>query len=133
MAVKEIKTRVKLVNVGSESISTNTTTVLGSVDTADYDLGVTFGLYAPAFNAGSFALTFEESDDDSTWSAVPADYLIGGAITVTAASAAGDDIASVGIISNKRYIRPSIVSTGASGSNTLNCVAELAGELKPVS
>jgi hypothetical protein len=132
MATKEIKSRVKLVAVDTVTISTNTTTNLNSIDTANFDLGVTFGFYVTAFNAGAFAVSFQESDDDSAWTAVPADYLIGVALSLAAATVDEAEIVSNGIISAKRYIRPVVVSTGASGTNTISCIAALAGELKPV-
>ena len=133
MAVKEIQSTVKLVNAAYEAITTDTTTETTGIDTADYDLGVSFAFRAATYSDGTYVISFEESDDNAAWTAVPSDYIIGDASnSISAVSVVNDEDATFGIISAKRYLRASIVSTGTTSGAVIIGTVALAGELKPV-
>lgn len=60
---------------------------------------------------GAFALSVEESDDDSTYTAVDSDDLIGS--FVAAGSSADDTVQQVGYRGDARYIRAVVTVTGS--------------------
>lgn len=133
MAVKEIQSTVKLVNAGYLAITTDTTTTTTGIDTASYDLGVSFAFRAVTYTDGTYVISFEESDDNATWTAVPSAYVIGDASSsISAVSVATDEDATFGIISAKRYLRASIASTATTTGAAISGTVALAGELKPV-
>ncbi len=113
------------------TISTDTTTAGEIIDTADYDMGVAFFIDVTAYSAGTFTLLFEDGDDDALADAatVAADKIIGDTVSLTAVTSGG--WAGNGVFSTKRYVRLSVVSTGASGTNTMSAVCVEQGEYNP--
>jgi hypothetical protein len=82
---------------------------------------------------GSHAVAVEDSDDGSTgWAAVPAAQLQGTAPTIVAAD--DDKLFEVGVVASKRYLRVSVVTTGAT-TGGLFAAAIVLGEFRhlPVS
>lgn len=132
MSVREFVTHARLTPVFNANINTNTTTNTAGIDTANDDLGITWYFQAVAFSAGTFAISFEESDASNFTgaTAVPSEKIVGptGAELTTAqqqltAATAVDGSGSavrLGVHSNRRYVRAVITSTGASGTNTIN-------------
>ena len=133
MAIKDIKTRVAVASVLEAAISSDTTTAGAIIDTADFDLGIMFDLVASAYTDGSYTLLIEEGDDSglSDAAVVPAEYLIGALPVVAAATGSGAVVPTVGLISNKRYVRTSVVSTSTSTGSSVSVRATLGAELKP--
>lgn len=116
------------------TINTNTTTNGAIIDTADFDMGVKYSFLVAAYTDGSYAVSFQEGNDpalaDAT--AVPVDKVIGGALTLTAVTAAGANWAARGVHSTRRYVRCVVVSTGVTTGATLEGVATLHSEYGPV-
>jgi len=95
------------------AIASDTTTVGAIFDTADYELGFSVLLSAPVWVDGTYTLKLEESDASDMAGAVdiPAVKLIGALPVVAAATVNGVALGKIGVFSNLRYIRVSIVST----------------------
>lgn len=82
-----------------------------SIDLRGFD-SVAFTVATGTVTDGSYTVTLEESDDNTTFTAVPAaDYLI----TSSVAIAATDDnvVRRFGYRGTKRYVRPVLTATGA--------------------
>jgi hypothetical protein len=117
------------------AITTDTTTAGQIVDTADYDSGIMFSFAAPVYSAGTFTPLIEESDDSGMAgaTAVPDSSLIGteAGAALSAQTAVGDSMTTLGIVCTKRYVRVSIVSTGTA-NGTITATTSKMPELKPV-
>jgi len=133
MAVKEIQSTVKMVNAAYEAITSDTDTTTTGIDTAGYDLGVSFAFRAATYTDGTYVIAFEEADDNATWTAVPSAYIVGDASnSISAVSVVNDEDATFGIISAKRYLRAKITSTATTSGAVIIGTVALGGELKPV-
>lgn len=141
MAVREQVTQMEAVLAFQGSISTDTTTNTQIIDTANFDMGVSFYLSAPVYTDGTFKVTFEEGEDSglSDAAAVPSDKIVPIEVTaedavntgITAVTNDGDVLVKAGVHSTKRYVRANIVSTGTTTGATLNLVAVLGSENLP--
>ena len=135
MAVKDIRSNVKQ-NLAFEPqvISTDTTTTGAILDTADFELGLMFAVNASAYTDGTYTLLIEESDDSgmSGAVAVTGDKLIGTLPALAAAVAEGDALETVGVISNLRFVRASIVSASTATGATIFVVSTQVAETMPV-
>jgi photosystem II stability/assembly factor-like uncharacterized protein len=74
---------------------------------------------------GSHAVTVQESDDGSSWAAVPSEYLQGSLPTIV--STDDDKVFEVGYVGTKRYIRAVVTTTGATSGGTFGAVVLLSG------
>ncbi len=133
MAVQDIRSNLKEIVGFSAIITTNTTTAGAILDTSDFELGLMFSVAITVFGAGTFTLLLEESDDSGMSGAVAitGDKLIGTLPALTAATAQGVTLETVGVISNLRYVRASIVSTGTT-TTTVVVTATQKAENMPV-
>lgn len=135
MAIKEQATMVKVVNaLEPQVIGSDTTTTGGIIDTAAFDMGVTFAVLVTAYTDGTFTLKIEDGDNSSLTDAadVSTSQLVYGTLpAVSAGAAEGDIMAKEGVHSTKRYIRPSIVSTSVTTGATVQVVAILGAEVLP--
>lgn len=113
MAVRDQVTRFNGYQALYAAIASDTTTVGAIFDTADYECGFSALLSAPVWVDGTYTLKLEESDDSGMAGAVdiPAVKLIGALPVVAAATVDGAELGKIGVFSNLRYIRVSIVST----------------------
>ena len=116
-------------------ISTDTTTNGAIIDTANFDRGVTFIILAPVYTDGTYTPVIEESDDSGMSGAtdVTDAQLIGteaGAV-ISAVSGSGANLASIGVFSNKRFLRLKIVSASTSTGATISAVVNMKAELTP--
>ncbi|MBU1701451.1 MAG: hypothetical protein KJ970_13215 [Candidatus Eisenbacteria bacterium] len=75
---------------------------------------------------GTHTFSIEESDDDSTYTAVNSAYLQGTAPTVTS-DANDDQIYKVGYVGDKRYIRAVQTITGSPSTGLVSGVTVLRG------
>lgn len=118
--------------LASTAISSDTTTTGDIIDTAAFDMGNSFFLNIEIFVDGVYALSFEESDDSGMAGAtvVTADQIIGAAVSLTAATGAGARSGN-GVFSNKRFLRPRVISTGTTTGATVSIEAVLMGEYNP--
>ncbi|MGH3679093.1 MAG: hypothetical protein ACRDT2_02020 [Natronosporangium sp.] len=75
---------------------------------------------------GSHAVAVEDSDDGSTgWVAVPAGQLTGTPPTI--ADVNDDAIYEIGVAGSRRYLRVSVVTTGATSGGAFSAVIVLGG------
>ena len=137
MAVKDIRSDLQQQLAILAAVSSDTTTAGFIFDTADFELGLMFGVSLTAFTDGVYNFTIEESDDSGMSGAVAitdADRLIGtlAGLALTAVTAAGDILPTIGVISNLRFVRLNVVSTGTTSGATVVAVATQKGELMAV-
>lgn len=134
MAIKEMVTKSDQLLAFNAAISSNTTTNTAIIDTAEFDLGISFYMAATAYTDGNYELSFQEGDaanlSDAT--AVTEFQLVQGASLSAVTSAAGGAMAKVGIHSNKRYVRGVITSTGVTTGATIAVTAQRFAETIPV-
>ena len=133
MAVKDIRSDLKVSLALEANITTDTTTAGAIFDTAQYELGLMFAVAATGYTAGTYTLLIEESDDSglSGSNVVSGDQLIGSLPAVSAITVDGADYATVGVISNKRFVRASIVSTSSGAGAFINVTAIQKAENMP--
>lgn len=113
----------------------STTEAGQTLDTAHYDGGIMFAFAAPAWSDGTYTPVLEESDESgSGFTAIPADQLIGtiADVTLSAATAVGDAMPTIGLLSTKRYVKVSVTSSGVSSGATIVAVTGKLPEEKPV-
>lgn len=136
MAVKDIKSNLLDIVAVSQTISTDTTTNGTIIDNADYELGLMFVVQCTDYTDGTYDFTITEGDasDLSDGTAVPTEKLIGALndLTITGANSEGNILNSIGVFSNKRYVRLNVVSTGTTSGATINAIATQKGEILPV-
>ncbi len=121
MAVRDQVTRMNGYQGSYDVITTDTTTAGAIFDTADYELGFSVFISAPAWTDGTYTLLLEESDDSGMAGAVtiPDAKLIGTFPAVSAATVDGAELGKVGVFSNLRYIQVSVVSASTSSGATI--------------
>jgi hypothetical protein len=126
MAVRDQVTTMDMVQSSYDAIASDTTTVGAIIDTADYELGFSVFISAPVWADGTYTLKLEESDDSAMSGAVDIDSskLIGSLPAVAAATVDGAALGKVGVFSNLRYVRISIVSTDFAASGILRHPAQ---------
>ena len=110
MSFKDIKSNYQHILIQSnQAINTDGLTT-NTFDTVGYS-SITF-IYAHYAFGSVVSFLFEESEDDVTWVTMPDDKIIKTAPLEfgTVAPVGGDEIMSVGIISNLRYIRQFFVA-----------------------
>lgn len=111
MASRDLKNNIKIVNgLNIASITTNTTTGGEEVDTQGFE-SVTVVVMTGARTDGTVTPLLQESDVSGSYSGSVADEnLIG--LEADAALSIAHGRARFAYIGNKRYIKPSFVSTG---------------------
>lgn len=118
------------------AIASDTTTAGQIVDTAHYESGLMFSLAALVYTDGTYTPLIEESDDSGMAgaTAVPDKNLIGteAGAALTALTALGASMPTIGVATSKRYVRLSIVSTLTTTGATITATTNKMPELKPV-
>lgn len=108
---------------------TNGTVNGAGVDRYQADAGeyrtVLFVVSTGTVTDGSHAVTVQESDDNSLWTAAPASVVQGGAPTIT--NADSDSVFDVGYVGVARYVRLQVVTSGATSGGVLSAAAVLHG------
>lgn len=134
MSTRDIASDLGVTIAMVATITTDTVTNGSAIDTAHFDSGVMFFIDASAWTDGTYALSLEDSPDNSVWTAVPAAKLIlpGGAVSISAATSAGDDLGRIGAFSTNQYVRIVVTSTGTTSGATIVGYAIKKGELRPV-
>lgn len=105
------------------AISSDTTTVGNTIDTADYG-SLEFVVVAGTLTDGSYAVQLfegDESDMSDESQVTDTDDLLGSAITI--ALTEDDTVERIGYRGNKRYVRLKVVSTSTTSGGTLGAVA----------
>ncbi len=136
MPVRDIRNNLEPKLVQLDTITSNTTTDGSSIDTAEFDGGIVFNYVCTAFSAGTFTPFLEESatgsfggEETAIADANLQGTEAGGAIT--AVTAEGDVLTSIGIVGTLRYVRSAIVSSGASGTNTFAVTVQGVPNIQP--
>lgn len=137
MAVKDIRSNLKETVAFSEVISSdgvNNPANAGIIDTADFELGLMFSVAIPVYGDGNYTLLLEESSDSLMAGAVAitGDKLIGTLPVLSAVTAEGATLETVGVISNLRYVRASITSASSTTATTVVVTATQKAENMPV-
>lgn len=136
MSVKDIRSSLQALLANLAVVSGNGTTNGAIIDTADFELGLMFTMAIVGFTDGVYNIVIEESDADDMAGAenVTGDKLIGALadMELDAESANGDVLPSIGVISNKRYVRVNVVATGVTTGATAIVTAIQKGEVMPV-
>ena len=115
-------------------INSDTTTNGAIIDTADFDGGIVFNFLCTVYGAGTYTPVIEESDDSGMSGAnnIADANLIGteAGAAISAVTASGANLYSIGIVGTKRYVRVKITSAT---STTTTIVATFNGvpEVKP--
>lgn len=117
------------------NISSNTTTFGSAISVADFDLGLKFDVLANNYTDGTYDFRIEESDDVgfSSPSDVATDKIIGllSALQITAVTAQGDQLNSVGVIGTKAFVRIVIDSTSVTTGADIVVVSNKVAEVSP--
>ncbi len=134
MAVKEMRSNIAALIALAATINSNTTTNGAIVDTANYDLGVTFLLDCTARTDGTYTFQVFESDDSGMSGAteVTGEKLVGSVSAITAAIAQAGSVQRLGVIGTKRYLQLRVVSTLVTTGATIRSTVLLGAELVPV-
>ena len=126
MANKDLHHSIKaVVALQPKSVTTNTTTVGEVVDTAGFD-SCEFVIATGALADAVFVPLVEEcATSGGSYTAVADADLLGTEAGATLAATNDADTAKIGYSGTMRYVRLSLVSTGASGANLIGAVALL--------
>lgn len=121
MAVRDQITRMNIYKADYTAISTDTTTAGPIFDTAEYEMGFSAFIACVAYTDGTYTMLIQEGDESdlSDAATISTDKLIGSLPAVSALTTDGAESTSVGIHSNKRYVRVSVVSTSTTTGATI--------------
>ncbi len=116
MAVNDIRSNLQQILAVAGTLAANGTMTGAILDTANFELGLMFELTVTSHTTGTFTLAIFESDDSgmSGETAVTGDQLIGTLPVEVAVVSQGDVLQTVGVISNKRYVRADVIGTDTS-------------------
>ena len=136
MPSKDIRSDLQpILAFNTQVVSTDTTTTGGIIDTADFDNGIVFVPVAGVYTDGTYNFLIEEGDaaNLSDAAAVADANLIGteAGLALTAADAEGSILGSIGVVTAKRYLRISVVSTATTTGATLTVFAMQKPEIFP--
>lgn len=133
MAVKDIRSNLQQTLIIAEALAANGTATGIILDTADFELGLMFELTVTSHTTGTFTLAIFESDAANMAGETPVigDKLIGTLPVETAVVAVGAVLQTVGVISNKRYVRADVIGTDTS-VGTMRVIATQKAENMPV-
>ena len=129
MAIKDLKTTIVITQNDIAVITTDTVTDGNAIDTTS-DVTLTLCFTCVLYDSGDYDIALQDSDDDITYTDIPAEKLIGSLpATFSAATVEGDLIPTVGVFSNARYVKAVITSSGIGmGDGATIVVAVLGGE-----
>jgi len=136
MPTKDIRSNLESQVAQRDTITTNTTTDGASIDTSDFDGGGVFNFSCTGFSAGTFTPLLEESATGAfagEETAIADANMIGteAGAALTAVTAEGGFINSIGIFGTLKFVRSTIVSTGASGNNLIEVTFTASPEVRP--
>jgi len=136
MPERDLRSNLEMQLALNGLIATNTTTDGFIIDTAHYDSGVMFGFAVTSYVDGTYAVNLQDGDEsDLSDAATIADAKIIGdksTIILTAGTAEGALLSTLGITDTKRYVRVQIISTLTSDGAIISVVAVKKAELLPV-
>jgi len=132
--IKDLKNLLMQALAMFVAVASNVVTNGAAIYTARSISGM-FTLSAPVYTDGTYVFKIQESEDGSTnWTDLADDKYIGVRgvdDTITAVSAAGGELKSLGCFSNKAYIRLVCTSTDVTTGATIVSHAVLTPQLQP--
>ena len=141
MAVRDIRSNLQPSAGNIAAVTGNGTTNGVSIDTSHFELGLMFAISVGNYTDGTYNVTLEESDtgafggeETAITDSADANRLIGtlAGMAVSAAQSNGDVLPTVGLISNKQFVRMNVVATSVTtGADVLITVTQK-GEEMPV-
>lgn len=135
MAIKDIRSQLVQIMAGVVAVSGDGTTDTEIIDNAENELGLMFGMNISNYTDGAYDLIIRESDDPgfAGSTVVPPEKIIGGNIVGLAADTpVGAPMATVGVFSNRRYVRAVVQATGVTTGATATVVCTQKTEYAPV-
>ena len=136
MSVKDIKSQLQSNLVLNNTVTANKVTNGDIVDNANYDLGVMFVVQCTDYTDGTYKFSVQEgsNSDLSDATLVPDTKIIGDLdnLNLTSVSADNSVLGSVGVFSNKRYLRLRVTSTAVTTGAHINAIVVQSGEIVPV-
>lgn len=107
-----------------QTIATDTTTAGTSVDLLGYN-SATIAIHSGTLTDGTYTPVLSDSDDNSTFTAVADDFLIGTEADASFVATDDNKIKTIGYVGGKRYIKLSIVSASTTSGGILGAQALL--------
>jgi hypothetical protein len=143
MSVREQVTKMNLATLFASTITTNDTVQGTPVDGADDELGLSFFLGLSGYTDGNYSLSLEDSADDGSgaplgdWTAIPDKKIVFGGsdtpgangvqsangVVTSGETALGESHAKIGVFSERRWVRPVILSVAVTVGVTLATVS----------
>lgn len=136
MAVKDNRSNFEPKLIQTDVISTDTTVDGASLDTSDFDAGITLVYLTTAYTDGTYTPIIEESATGlfaGEETAVADGNLVGteaGAV-ISADNAELDVLFSIGLVGTLKFVRSTIVSTGTSTGATISTIVVAMPEIVP--
>ncbi len=135
MAVKDIRSGLLPELALFANVVGNGDSVGAIIDTAKFDLGLVFDFMAVNYQDGTYTPKVEEDDDIgfSSPSEIEAGRLIGSIVgsTLSAETAQGGQLPSLGVFGNKRFIRLTITASSVTNGADIAIVINKAAEVSP--
>jgi len=137
MAIKEEVTNQIVITALLDQLVTEGETAVGAIiDTKDYDNGIYFVPYSSLYTTGEFTLILEHGNDAGLSDAtiIPEDQLVYGNLPVISSGIIeGTALKKEGVFGNKRYLRASMIGTGAGATALVGVLAIVNPEIGPTS
>ena len=127
MPNREIKNTINHINAFNiQLINSDVTTNGDIIDTEGFD-SFLFVVLSGTLTTGTFTVLIEDGDDSGLSDAAPVSdtFLTNTEADTSFAASEGNKSKTIGYLSNKRFIRLSIVSTGGTANGTIGAVALL--------
>ena len=107
-------------------------TLIGVIDSADYDMGIFFSAGIVEFTDGVFEIQVQESDENNAgFNLIPPEKLLGSFPVLTALTAEGGQLGEFGVVGTKRYLKVLIAATGVTSGARLVVSSIEKGEYNP--
>jgi hypothetical protein len=129
---RDIASDLLIVKAFDSNFTINETKLGSGIDTANYDDGVMLVCIVYGYVDGDYAITLQDSPDNSVFTDVPADKLIGSNPTLSAETAEGAVASKIGAFSTDRWLRVSITSTSVSTGASIKVYAVKNAENRPI-
>lgn len=119
MSSFDLKNNVSVANaLNIQAISSNTSVAGVSIDTKGFE-SATFAIQSGTLTDGTYTPEVSESDDNSTFTAVADDFLIGTEANAVLVATDDNKVKTIGYVGKKRYVKLTITSTGVTSGGTL--------------
>lgn len=140
MAIKDIRSNLEVrLALADTNISSNTTTTGSSIDTSQFELGLMFAVDVRAYTDGTYTFSIETADDTgfsvnlNEIKTGDDNFLEGSAgVALSAVTAAGAKVLTIGAFGNQKFARIKIVSTVVTTGADLSVRVMQAAENSPV-